>query len=76
MHIEFTLMLRITDETELREAAYQRAIEDGLSDEAAEEFRNGVMPVSQCVVMLLDPSTLEGASIEWSQADDVTATIV
>lgn len=74
MYLEFTLMLRVTDEADLREAAYQRAIEDGAPDEDAEQYRNGSMPVSQCVVMLLDPSTLDGASIEWSQAEEVAAT--
>lgn len=62
----FHLYLKVVDAQELRTAAIERAIEEGLSfEEASAEstIEDGGVDVNWCLVMLLDPGTLAGCSI-------------
>lgn len=64
MKLEFSLTLKVHDETAFRQAAYDQAIKDGLSeDEACEYLNPEIYGVESCACMILDPGVIDGASI-------------
>ena len=61
-----TMYVHVDDEEQLRLAAEARAVEDGLSMESWRDMRQGT---GGDLVMLLDPGSLPGCSIEQSDAE-------
>lgn len=71
MNITLNINLDITDETAFRQAAREKALEDGLDEKDADTYlEDGGMSLSQCAIMLLDPGVSPpGSSILDSYAD-------
>ena len=56
--VEVSLYLRIHDEEEFRQAAYERALQDGLSEDEALRYKDlEDMSLGDCARMLVDPGT-------------------
>ncbi len=56
MNITLSINLDITDEEAFRQAAHDKALEEGLSPEEATAYlEDGGMSIGACAVMLLDP---------------------
>lgn len=69
MLVTVTLDLRVWDETAFRAAAVERALADGLDVEEANSFL--ARSLSDCAVMLIDPSTgPAGSDILGSSAEE------
>lgn len=69
--VSVTISLRIWDVEQFREAAYKRALEDGMNEEEAQEFKDEEKnSLGDCAIMLLDPGCgPAGSEIENSSAD-------
>lgn len=68
MLAEFSMYLRIHDPASLAKAAYDRAIAEGVEESDAFQTYNEAN-LDNCLVMLLDPSTLPGCEILESNAE-------
>jgi len=64
-----TLIIQVDDEDHLRQAAAARAVNDGLSIAEWADIRGSVRGD---LIMLLDPGTLAGCSIQESTAAECT----
>jgi hypothetical protein len=65
----FSIDLEVKDEQQLYRAACRRAYSENRdTEEQAREYlmRDGEIDVSACLMMLLDPGSLEGCEIEQS----------
>jgi hypothetical protein len=67
----FTLDAEVVDQEALYSAAFNRALEEGMSgEEAFEHFRpNGYLDSAVCLQMLLDPGFLLGIDIIESRCE-------
>jgi hypothetical protein len=73
MKINFSMDINIHDENAFRFAAWAKALEDGLSDEDADAFRDPQkQSLTDCAIMLFDPgSGPNGCDIDGSSADQI-----
>lgn len=71
--IGVTVDLRIYDEKAFRRAAYERGIEDGLSEEEAKEYLDpDSKSLGECGQMLIDPGVSpEGTEILQSSSESL-----
>ena len=71
INVHFEMDLNVYDEKEFRAAARERALKDGLSTDAADEFLDEEkQSLGDCAVMLIDPGTSpDGADIVGSSAE-------
>ncbi len=69
--VAVTVFLRVYDEERFREAAYDRAIQDGLDEETAMQYKHEEeKSLSECAQMLIDPGTSpSGAEILESSSE-------
>lgn len=64
-----SIEVEVTDEACLRIAAYNRALQDELTEEEAREFLDeSKQSIRDCLIMLFDPGAVEGCSIHGSSA--------
>lgn len=55
-NVSVTVFLRVYDEKQFREAAYDRAIEDGLDEASAAQYKDQEeKSLSECAQMFIDP---------------------
>lgn len=68
---EFRMMVEIDDEQQLFEAALEHAKKESMDEETARVMLcpNGRIDIEACLIQILDPSTLPGASIDFSDAE-------
>jgi hypothetical protein len=70
--VEVTVSLDVWDQRAFREAAYKRAMSDGLSEKEAKSYSSArKTSLGQCAIMLLDPGqSPAGADIIDSSSEE------